>query len=175
MDKKVVSKVINLKNISESEYEKYEVRETARAVVLDSENKMALIYTSMWGYYQIVGGGIEQGESIEEGLKRECREEAGVEIEILSKLCDVTEIKDFEKQVMNSYCFVARVVGEKGKASFTESELEKGGFESVWMEFEEAFRVIKEKGFSNQMGEYAYIRNMTILGEFGKVKGEFFG
>jgi hypothetical protein len=42
------------------------------------------------------------------------------------------------------------------------------------MEFEEIFKIMKEKGFSNQMGEYVYTRNMFVFGEFGKVKEKYY-
>lgn len=119
-------KIINLENTTEEEYKKFDVRETARAIVLDNEGKVGVIYITGKDYIQIVGGGIEKDESIEEGLRRECLEEAGVEIEIVSKLCDVREVKKCDQQVQNSYCYIAKVVGDKGGTKFTKAETDYG-------------------------------------------------
>jgi ADP-ribose pyrophosphatase YjhB (NUDIX family) len=131
MLKSCKKKIINLENVLEEVYGEYNVRETARAIILDSQNKIAMIHVSKNNYYQLVGGGIERGESVGGGLKRECLEEAGVEIELLDKLCDVKEVGYFAKQIQNSYCYVARVVGEKGETKFTQDESGLYGLKSV--------------------------------------------
>jgi len=122
----MTEKIINLEGATEEEWKNYSIRETARAVLLDSENKIGVIHIQKYGYYQIVGGGIDGGESIEEGLKRECLEEAGTNIEIVSKLITIKEIQKCENRIQNSYCYIARVIGEKGTPKYTNLELEKG-------------------------------------------------
>lgn len=37
--------------------------------------------TFLAGYWETAGGGIEEGETIEDAARRECKEEAGIEIE----------------------------------------------------------------------------------------------
>lgn len=54
------------------------------AVITDAEGRVLQLKTTYgdkrWG---LPGGGVEPGETIHEGLIRECREELGVEVEIL--------------------------------------------------------------------------------------------
>ena len=57
-------------------------RDAARAVLLKG-NKIALIYVSRHGYHKLPGGGIEKGESIEDALFREIKEETGCKKKII--------------------------------------------------------------------------------------------
>ena len=70
-------KLINLENVSEEELKEYWVRKTARAIVFDEQNFVALIHATKNFYYKLPGGGIETGETKEDALKRECLEEIG--------------------------------------------------------------------------------------------------
>jgi 8-oxo-dGTP pyrophosphatase MutT (NUDIX family) len=160
-------KIINLENATEEEYKNYEVRETARAVVLDDEGKIGVIYIIGKGYIQIIGGGIDKGESIEQGLRRECLEEAGVEIEIVSKLCETKEILKFEKKIQNSYCFIVKVGGEKGKTKFTKAEIDYG-FETRWLKLDELLKIHTDTSFGSLLGQYAGTRTGYILKEYNK-------
>jgi ADP-ribose pyrophosphatase YjhB (NUDIX family) len=60
---------------------KLQFRPSAYAVILH-EGKILLERMKSTGAYCLPGGGIELGERMEDGLKREVREETGVEIEI---------------------------------------------------------------------------------------------
>jgi 8-oxo-dGTP pyrophosphatase MutT (NUDIX family) len=46
------------------------------------EGKVVLLTNRITGKYALPGGGFEPGEKIEDGLKREIREETGLEVEI---------------------------------------------------------------------------------------------
>ncbi len=85
-------------------------RETARAVVLKGE-KILLLYTARYDDYSLPGGGIDTGESIEEGLIRELKEETGAQnIKIKKPLGLYEELRpwykdDFECIHIKSYCY----------------------------------------------------------------------
>lgn len=117
--------------------ERYTVRRAARAVVIDDQGNVALSFVEKGGYWKIPGGGIELGESIEEALRRECREEAGVGIEIGESIGIILEWRDAWEQLQISYCYNATVVGEKFAPKYDESEREEG-FSSHWMPYEMA-------------------------------------
>ena len=119
-------KTINLENSTLEEFDNYKVRNTVRAVIFDNKNNIALMNVSKDNFHKLPGGGIDKGETKKEALKRECLEEAGVNIEIISELGLISEIKKTSETVQNSYCYIAKVVGEKGKPDFTEKEIAKG-------------------------------------------------
>jgi len=68
-DKKMISK------------EKLVFRPAAYAVVIN-DGKILLMKTKTTGKYWFPGGGIDLGEKLENAMKREVREEAGIEIEV---------------------------------------------------------------------------------------------
>jgi nucleoside triphosphatase len=54
---------------------------TVGALILNSEGKMLLVKSHKWGdRYTIAGGHVEVGETLVEALKREIKEEVGLEI-----------------------------------------------------------------------------------------------
>ena len=161
-------KVINLENSTVEEYEKYKIRETVRIILLDNDNKIATVNISKEGFHQLIGGGIEEGENNKSALERESLEEAGVDIEIVSELGKVVEIKKEKKQVQNSYCYVGKVVGEKGSPNFNEEEIKQRGFKTEWLELDELIKIFKKEGYSCILGQYAYERDLAILEEYKK-------
>ena len=73
-------------DINDFEFEETVIR--VKAIMINDSNKILLGYSN--GAYQFPGGHIKGGESLEEGLKREVKEETGIDI-------DVTDIKPFLK------------------------------------------------------------------------------
>lgn len=57
-------------------------RPSVYAIIVD-KGKVLLLNTFHTGTYALPGGGIDIGETIEEALKREVREETGLEIEVV--------------------------------------------------------------------------------------------
>lgn len=50
-------------------------------------------------YYTIPGGGLEEGETEEEGTKREIKEEFGIEVKIVKKLYEMKSTKFNQKEL----------------------------------------------------------------------------
>ena len=61
--------------------EKIEFRPAAYAILI-KDNKILLMRMKRTEKYFFPGGGVEKGEKLEDGLRREAREETGLEIEI---------------------------------------------------------------------------------------------
>ena len=161
-----IIKTINFENVEEKEYKDFRIRNTARAIVFDNENNIALLLVKSEGFHKLPGGGIDEGEDVETALIRECKEEVGISIEITAELGLVQEIKKESKTVQNSFCYTAKIRGEKGSASLTESETEQG-FTVEWVSVNDAIKIIKKEGHSNTSGRYVYERELGIL-EKGK-------
>ena len=54
-------------------------RPSARAIII-KDNKIAMVYSKKYNYYQFPGGGIESNETKEDALIREVKEEVGLEV-----------------------------------------------------------------------------------------------
>ena len=63
--------------------EKLSFRPSVYGIIVNN-GKVLLLNTIHTGTYSLPGGGIEIGESVEDALKREIREETGIEIESAS-------------------------------------------------------------------------------------------
>ena len=100
------------------------------AMVHDDDGRILLV-NSPWRGWEYPGGLIEPGETFEEALRREIREEAGVEVEIerFVGIC-----KNVEKNIVN-IDFVCRYVS--GELTTSEESTQV-----VWATPEEALEMI---------------------------------
>ena len=77
-------------------------REAVRAVALNSDGQLVMIQSRM-GDYSFPGGGIDDGESHLDALKREALEEAGIIIKEDVKLLGVVEEQRKSLEVEDAY------------------------------------------------------------------------
>ena len=101
------------------------------AALVTNEDGKILLVNSPWRGWEYPGGLIEPGESFEAALKREVREESGVEIEITGF---VGICKNVARNIVN-IDFTARYAG--GSLTTSEESTEVG-----WFTFEEAMNLI---------------------------------
>lgn len=158
-------KLINPENVSEEEVKNYRVREAGRAVVMDDDGNVALLHVTKKSYYKLPGGGVEDTEDKMIALKRECQEEIGCDIEIIGEIGAIVQYIKIFSLKQTSYCYLAKVKGEKGKPDFTDDEKENG-FEQVWLPYDEALKILSDSKATNIEGS-AYIvpRDTAFLQE----------
>lgn len=137
-------------------------RETVRAVLLDSEGKIALLHIRKYGYYTICGGGIEPGESREEALAREAAEETGCRCKVLGELGTIEEWRAYSGVFQTSYCYLAAVVGEKGIPAMTEEEAEEETC-LEWQPLEKAMELIAHSSERRVKERYIKLREQAAL------------
>lgn len=84
------------------------MRISSRCILIENRNVL-LIYRERDGekYYVFPGGGIEEGETKEACIKRECKEELGIDIEIKKYVYEVKG-KDF----VQHFFLIRRTAGE---------------------------------------------------------------
>jgi ADP-ribose pyrophosphatase YjhB (NUDIX family) len=96
-------------------------------------------------------------------FRRECLEEIGCNVEIVAKLGIVTEYRKQFSLKQISYCYVAKVAGEKGTPAFDAGEQENG-FEGTWLEYDKAEAALKNSDVrSYEGGSYIVPRDRFIL------------
>lgn len=108
----------------------YNHKVSAAALVTNDKGEVLLV-NSPWRGWEYPGGLIEPGESFQEALHREVREEAGVEIEITGF---VGICKNIERNIVN-IDFTARYAG--GELCTSEESTEV-----IWASAEQAMELI---------------------------------
>lgn len=111
-----------------------------RAIIIEN-NKVLLMHRIKQGheYWTFPGGGVDkEDKSLEDGLKRECKEELGVEVEI--KDLYFKEFDTFSNQIQ--YYYICKIIGgELGTGNGPEwinRDVEKyGTYEIVWIPISE--------------------------------------
>jgi 8-oxo-dGTP pyrophosphatase MutT (NUDIX family) len=133
----------------ESEY--ISPRRATRIVIFDDQNNVALgCVTPENGNtrYSMIGGGIDEGESIEQAFKREALEEAGCAIKNIKELGIIEERgvgnETRGRFTQTNYCFTANVDGEKMEPQFTEEDA-RDGLGLVWLPIDVAISKLKDQ------------------------------
>ena len=161
--------LLNPESATPEEVAKYDVRSAARAIVLDDEGKTALLHVRKHGYYKLPGGGIDDGEDVITALERECLEEIGCHVKVGKDVGKIEEYRKMYNLHQISYCYMARVVGEKGMPEFTESE-KANDFAMVWISLSEAVNLLETCNPDNKEGrDYIVPRDKCLLAEALKI------
>ena len=143
----------------------YQLRKSARVILLNSEGKMATQYLKTYNYHKLPGGGVDAGESLEEALKREVREEVGCDCEIVRPVGMTIEYRNKYMLLHVSYCYVAEVVGEMGEPVLEEKEIEEG-HETLWLPPTEVLAKMKTDTPGKFAGHFILKREISFLEEY---------
>lgn len=139
-------------------------RYASKAVFLNDEDMVALMYMSRIYCYKLPGGGIERGETEEQALERELREETGFGCTVVCKLGVVTEHKMRTAYCQHTNAFLARTNGERYKTALSPSE-KRLGFELRWFPADRAVKMLESR--LEATGEYGkkfmLCRDLAIL------------
>ncbi len=153
-----------------SELGDWNIRQAVRAVVLDMDNRIALMHIGKFNVYKLPGGGIDNMENIEAAFQREMLEETGCEVKKIRELGVVIEKRDEWKLVQVSYCYVAKVV-KIGDLQLTTEEIAED-FSLHWVsDIGEAVKLVESSGSKRYDDKYIKIRDSAIL---QKAKNLFF-
>ncbi len=100
---------------------------TATAIIPFSEDKILLIKRNTLpfkGYWGLPGGRMDPGETVDQTVIRECKEETGLDVAVVQKIGEYVEkgIKDDVDYEYYPTCFLVKVVG--GELKRQESEIQ---------------------------------------------------
>lgn len=129
-------------------------RKIVRAFLMNEEGLFCLhhlIRDDVFGYgdyYETPGGGVEEGESLEDALARECFEETGYEIRILDEIGIVDDYYNLINRHNLNHYYLCKISGGNGEphfASYGDSFIESTSFLSL-DEIIELYEKTSDKG-----------------------------
>jgi len=127
-----------------SEHQSSFERIATRAIVLKGD-KILLLYTERYDDYTLPGGGVDAGEDLLCGFKRELREETGAKnIRNINEFGLYEEVRpwykdNFDMMKMKSYCFSCEIDEQLGTTNFEDYEI-KNGMQVVWLSIIDAIQ-----------------------------------
>jgi len=149
---------------SPSNWSTYSVRPSARAVLMDGSSCIALMHVVSDNYYKLPGGGVDEGEDTETGLKRELLEEVGAsEVEVISEIGQVDEYRDQLNRKSEHYGYIVRLIGPIVEPARTEEEIREG-YETVWAkDIDEAIKLVSSGDPMEYGHDFEKLRELTFL------------
>ena len=134
------------------------IRESARALVV-REGKILLTHELNTGVYMSPGGGIENGETLEECCVRELKEETGYVVRPIERFVTVKE-HSVDTLYVSNY-FICEVTGECEKC-LTETEVEHGAVPE-WLEVSQAVELFATYGEKRYDVMSLYLRDYLLI------------
>ncbi|MBQ6589493.1 MAG: NUDIX domain-containing protein [Butyrivibrio sp.] len=156
--------------LGENRFETYtKTREGCRAVIVQ-DGKILLSHEHVVGWWLIPGGGLEEGETLEECVVREVEEETGKIVRPLYQYLKINEYYE-EWRYIDDY-FVCELVGD-GQMKLTEAEIRRG-VKPEWIPLEDAIEMFsKHQDYAETEEEKrgAFLREYIALQEYVKTIG----
>lgn len=151
-------------------------RMIARAIVVDDEGYYYFVMVERdddFGRATLIetaGGGVENREDLHEAIRRELKEELGVEVEIMCKIGIVNDYYNLiHRHNINNY-FLCKIksFGEKNQ---TQEEIEDFHLSTLRLRYEEAVREY-EKCACTRLGKLIANRELPVLHRAKELLGE---
>ena len=160
---------ISDKSLGLSDFEvlgkKFELRKSARAILINADGKIAIQYLARDHFHKLPGGGVDGGELIEAALLREVAEEVGCTGDIEQPLGVVIEYREEHALLHISYCYVVHVRGEVGMPKLEQAEIDEG-MSTIWMTPEEAIEKMETDEPITYQGKFILQRELAFLKKF---------
>lgn len=148
-------------------------RQIVRAIVTDNDGNFYFVHIDRdddFGKASLIetaGGGVENGECLEDAILRELAEELGARVEILCKIGVVSDYYNLiHRHNINNY-YLCRVISF-GEKNMTQDEINCFHLSTLKLTFEEAVREY-EKNTSTKLGRLITNRELPILRRAGEI------
>ena len=139
-----------------------------RVCLFNERGEICMIKSEKYGYHQMPGGGIDEGEGILEALMRETAEETGWKIKDVEPLGYVIEHREgardrrpFNRWV--EFAFTAQTDEFVG-TNYMDDEIAEG-FTPVWLTVDKAVKIFEsaEGKIENYSGNFSNRRDLLVL------------
>lgn len=121
----------------------WEDRHTGKVVLFDDDLKVALVANKVNPFFMLPGGGIEVGEEVTDGVIRECKEETGCTVTLITFLGNTEDYRAKESKHSINYGFIAQVISH-GMPELTDNEKDIGT-NVQWFKIQEALAIFEEQ------------------------------
>lgn len=142
-----------------------EPRRTSRAILINEENKYAVMYARKFNLHSLPGGGIDNGENEHSALIREVFEETGCVCDSVEPLGIVSENRFHADFTSLSYYFVVHTKTKQTVLHLTDSEIENGTI-LKWCSFDELYSLIKNIVHETNQRKFLQARDLLALNEY---------
>lgn len=139
-------------------------RIASRGLIVEN-GKILLSHELNTGVYMSPGGGLEEGETLEDCCIRELKEETGYEVRPIKHFVVINEYC-FETLYVSNY-FICEKLGES-KQALTEIEIEHG-ITPEWVELEKALEIFGDYASKREDISSLYLREYTVLNKYIKM------
>jgi 8-oxo-dGTP pyrophosphatase MutT (NUDIX family) len=165
MDMKLITEIFRHPNVNPQG--KTIHREAVRGIIRDGE-RLLMVYSTQNGDYKFPGGGVGAGESQQQALIREIREECGALVtEVGPEFGKAIEYDfplepEYDVFKMTSFYFCCQVAGTLTEQRLDDYEREMG-FQPAWVAIAEAIRVNREILATKDYSEFPWIARDTFV------------
>lgn len=152
-----------------------EIRFCVRVLLLNNKDEICVVKSEKYGYMQLPGGGIEDGESIIEALRRETEEETGFLIDSIEPIGFTLERREDIRNTHSwgrdiSYVFKASSSKEVGTHYMEDEKAE--GFKPIWTSLDDfiAEQERNEGKIESYSGCFSNRRDLKIAQYYHRLK-----
>lgn len=142
-------------------------RKKSRAILVNEDDKIAVIYEKESNYHALPGGGIEHGEDEVSALIREIAEETGCLCDDIEPLGVVYENRYHADTTHLSYFFVVHTKNTQAELHLTDEEVTIGTT-MKWCSIDEAWKLINNNSPDTYQKRFLQARDLAALNEYIK-------
>ena len=143
-------------------------RLTSRAILVNREGRIAVIYAQAFGLYSLPGGGVEKGETPGQALIREIAEETGCRPNNITELGCIYENRAHCRYTQQSFYYIVTTDGPTQAVQLTAAEA-RHRTSLQWHTLEDAWRLIASPVHTTHQRKFLQARDMAALTAYMKL------
>lgn len=142
-------------------------RNIARAIVYDEEGKFYFVRVERdddFGQATLIetaGGGVEPGEDLLTAIKRELKEELGIEVEVVCKIGVISDYYNLIHRHNINHYFLCEIISF-GEKNLTQDEIECFHLSTLKLSYDEAVREYETRT-NTKLGTLVANRELPVL------------